>query len=424
MSAWHTTNSFPYDTYWKEEIDLVQSNYKLLLRMSDVSAEHFPAGFQSTGVYNEGNINANTYSIIGNFDKDHYQDSDGNYEFLLINGNTDGTRDVIHWKQSSWLTDANIIGYETINVPSQPNPWVPGQFKGLGLSDRPLSSYLDGNGGSEYWWNSVGAMTTFNDGFPGFNLHIGKSQSLFIIEPNLTLLLRMKDVTTELFPSTFKDTGVLNENDPSADTYSIIGDFNADDYKDNEGNYEFILINDNIDGTRDRLQWKQSSWLTESNIIGYVPIDVPSQSGVWEPAQFKGLARSDSYENTYLDGNGNVNYWWNSVGAMTIFNTGFPGFSLHIGKSQSLYIVGVNEASQSITGFFNDDYDGYDIDNHSVIFGGISKYTGLIFIVALFSLVANVVLIYRYYCWKQSSNKIKFKQVYMDSTDDETKDIM
>ena len=60
------------------------------------------------------------------------------------------------------------------------------------------------------------------------------------------LILRLGDCTNnDFFSSTLKQTGLENENDPNANTYSIIGNLDKDDFVNPDGTYEFRLWYDN-----------------------------------------------------------------------------------------------------------------------------------------------------------------------------------
>ena len=63
-----------------------------------------------------------------------------------------------------------------------------GQFKGLGVPDRS-TCVIDGNGGSNYWWNCVGAVSIHTSngstGIPGPLEKVASSMHLYIWAPSL-----------------------------------------------------------------------------------------------------------------------------------------------------------------------------------------------------------------------------------------------
>ncbi len=62
----------------------------LLLQHINVANGYFSPDIVNTGVENENNKNANTYSIIGSVDQSKYIGDDGYYEFKLHYDNKDG----------------------------------------------------------------------------------------------------------------------------------------------------------------------------------------------------------------------------------------------------------------------------------------------------------------------------------------------
>ena len=85
--------------------------------------------------------------------------------------------------------------------------------------------------------------------------------------------------------------------------------------------------------------WEQESWLTDTNIVGFVDIDILELINIMDGAHNFKLGLSSCTRCAYLDGNGNnKGCWWNAVGPMTPYHGGMPGFNQQIAKSQSLYI--------------------------------------------------------------------------------------
>ena len=167
-------------------------NYELILDHKNVTNGFFSTSLGITGLENENDPTANTYSIIGEFTNDTtlrnlYKDENGKCQFKLIyrysSGNND-TIDTLIWKQSSWITDSTITDSEMISLPSCYNGCDGNiAFQGLGLSDLPSTWYLDGNGGIVNAWNGVGQWRDYNGGITGFNFQFAYSQSLYIHYP-------------------------------------------------------------------------------------------------------------------------------------------------------------------------------------------------------------------------------------------------
>ena len=159
-----------------------------------------------------------------------------------------------------------------------------------------------------------------------------------------------KDIADGYFSTDLKNTGLENENDPTANTYSIIGLFNDDEdlreqYMDPlDCNYKFKLIYQYDDGENDTLIWSQKSWIADDTIVGANLSQIPDQSGKPLGSIFYGLALS-SNANTYIDGTGGDNTWWyHSVGTNTRWTTydGIPADRIFdAAYSSSLCIYGV-----------------------------------------------------------------------------------
>merc|ERR1711933_528659 len=95
-------------------------SWKLLVRLKDVKDGYFQPTFKSSGVENENNREANTYSIIGKINPEQYKSPiDNNFYFKLIFTNEDNTKTSIIWKQSSWpTTSTSITGFGKVEVPN------------------------------------------------------------------------------------------------------------------------------------------------------------------------------------------------------------------------------------------------------------------------------------------------------------------
>ena len=121
------------------------------------------------------------------------------------------------------------------------------------------------------------------------------------IKSSFELILNHKNVNHGLFSSHLLSTGLENENDPNANTYSIIGHFNdnfalKNVYKDEiNSKYTFKLVyNYPPHSSSYALIWRQTSWLNEVNITGY------EGYGVLNDNTFKGLRLDSSHDNSYF----------------------------------------------------------------------------------------------------------------------------
>ena len=172
------------------------SYFQLILNHKDVSNGFFNGTLRTTGYENEGKPFANTYSIIGGLTNNSvlrksYEDQDGKYTFKLIYKYESDPDDIIIWRQSSWITEQNIIGADLYDIPQQLYTSDDRRyFNGLGLNigDSHNISYLDGDGDiSGYIWNSVGTLAPWgsNDdiSIPAFNGKTAYGQSLYIYQP-------------------------------------------------------------------------------------------------------------------------------------------------------------------------------------------------------------------------------------------------
>eukprot|EP01083_Nonionella_stella_P259201 885257_1 len=248
-----------------------RTEYELILRLKDINNGSFSQNLSITGLENENEPNANAYSIIGLLDTNLYTLDDGTFQFKLNYTNNPGSVDELIWKQSSWLNETGISGYEPIQVVERPDINWSQQFLGLGLSDYPLDCYLDGNGETYDNWNCLGPFSYLLShwrnytAFPGFNLHEAISQSLHIATTKYSLILRLKNVSEGLFSTELRENGLENEDNQGANTYSVIGNVNTVNVRDYDGKYKFKLIYVDKYGAMDVLIWKQSSWITETS---------------------------------------------------------------------------------------------------------------------------------------------------------------
>eukprot|EP01083_Nonionella_stella_P259200 885256_1 len=98
-----------------------RTEYELILRLKDINNGSFSQNLSITGLENENEPNANAYSIIGLLDTNLYTLDDGTFQFKLNYTNNPGSVDELIWKQSSWLNETGISGYEPIQVVERPD---------------------------------------------------------------------------------------------------------------------------------------------------------------------------------------------------------------------------------------------------------------------------------------------------------------
>ena len=224
------------------------------------------------GVVNPGNPDADTHSIVGNLDKDDFMHWGGRYGFQMRTTYQSGEESVFEWTQTSWLTEPKITGFV---------PELPTGYDGI-------------------WGNGDAAV----------------SEALYAPKPAL-LILSLKDVADGLFTSGMLATGLENENNPEANAHSIIGTLHRGDLMHGSGYYMFKMHYKLLSGEEQLYTWRQSSWMTDSTVAGYTPVDIPERY----PA-FIGLHKSPS-PYTYLRGSGgSAGGWYNPVGAVRVWGTG------------------------------------------------------------------------------------------------------
>lgn len=146
------------------------------------------------------------------------------------------------------------------------------------------------------------------------------------------------DVADGFFSTDVLTTGLENAYDPSANTYCIIGALESSDYVQFDGNYDLKLIYKYSDGTEDVLEWSQSSWITESSVVGADLSNIVDAEADNDNKRFRGLALSPSSQ-TYLDGNGaDKSYWWHAVASTKAWGGGILAHEGKIAYSSSLWI--------------------------------------------------------------------------------------
>merc|ERR1719229_1874065 len=143
------------------------------------------------------------------------------------------------------------------------------------------------------------------------------------------LIARHKNAADGMFSSSVLTTGVENAGNPNANTYSIIGSVDTDQFRFDDGRYELELIYYYSDGTIDTLDWSQMSWVNEARITGADLSQIVDNYDSGNERAFHGLAASTTTY-TYLDGTDNHDYWFHAVASTNLWNGGIPA---HHGKA-------------------------------------------------------------------------------------------
>jgi len=152
------------------------ADYEVILNHKSVANGLFSSVLRTTGLENENNPDANTYSIIGTFDaakRASYQNNAGEYQFKLEYYFLDGSSETLVWAQTSWITEPTITGFRLISaVGRDGNDYniladgIEGRFQGLGFAGR-WETYLDGNGQSHSnFFEAVGEVGAWGGGIP------------------------------------------------------------------------------------------------------------------------------------------------------------------------------------------------------------------------------------------------------------------
>lgn len=130
-----------------------KANFELILNHENMANGMFSSSILTTGVENEDNPSANTYSIIDNFDesiREKYKTEDDKYRFKLAFHYDSYPDHISEWKQSSWITESTITGVDLYGV-DDAYPGGDSGFYGVGLNTHSFG-YLDGNPGSLNFW--------------------------------------------------------------------------------------------------------------------------------------------------------------------------------------------------------------------------------------------------------------------------------
>eukprot|EP00486_Rosalina_sp_Unknown_P016273 CAMPEP_0201582012 /NCGR_PEP_ID=MMETSP0190_2-20130828/78829_1 /ASSEMBLY_ACC=CAM_ASM_000263 /TAXON_ID=37353 /ORGANISM="Rosalina sp." /LENGTH=398 /DNA_ID=CAMNT_0048021103 /DNA_START=419 /DNA_END=1615 /DNA_ORIENTATION=+ len=172
------------------------------------------------------------------------------------------------------------------------------------------------------------------------------------------LLLRQKidsanpDATTRTgyFPQEFINTLVNDEDDPTSDTFSIVGCVDSASLLNSDNRYQFRLTYSwrgsselpnsdgatyqpwrNPPGTPFDQIWTQASFMDQENIVGS---DIYLKTHWSGQEVFKGLGKVSSNPNLAFDGNGNFGWNFGAVGStMPLYHEGLPVQYTHGGGS-------------------------------------------------------------------------------------------
>ena len=156
-----------------DSIAAVYNYWKLIAKQEDVSAAVFSSGATSSYLENENDDTSATYMIIGNITAGNYVDSLGFYKFHLVWGglqvDSSGINKEVTWKQSSWLTNGTIYGFQEIGTSGFNDGTSGKDFLGLGDSSQNSYCVIDGDARThQNWWNCVGVITRYQgDSIPG-----------------------------------------------------------------------------------------------------------------------------------------------------------------------------------------------------------------------------------------------------------------
>ena len=120
------------------------------------------------------------------------------------------------------------------------------------------------------------------------------------------------------FSSDVTSTGLENEDDPTANTYCIIGGLDSADWLFDDGYYSLKLIYRYTDGSNDTLIWTQTSWITNDTIYGAnLTLIDDDYAGTGNGKAFYGLGLSGATQ-TYLDGSASDHaFWYHAVACMS-----------------------------------------------------------------------------------------------------------
>ena len=160
------------------------------------------------------------------------------------------------------------------------------------------------------------------------------------------LLMRHENATNGYFSQSVVSTGIENPENPSANTYCIIGSVDPAMFELAylDGWYELELIYDYANADRDVLRWSQSSWINEA--VASVEADLSAINDSYHVdggGGFDGLAKS-SDNSTYLDGSPGHDFFYHAVASVTEWYSfrdheyGIPGHETRAAYHSELWV--------------------------------------------------------------------------------------
>ena len=174
----------------KEESSSSSGPYwELIAKQADSDVQLFSSNARSTFLENENDPSQSTFMSIGNLEKSNYADTDEKYKFKLVWGgeqvDSEGIPKEVTWTQTSWLEDSTIQGFQEIGTSGYVTGDTDNGFFSLGKSSQS-ECVIDGNGGTDQWWNCAGATSLHSyggsTGMPGPMRKIASSMYLYIWE--------------------------------------------------------------------------------------------------------------------------------------------------------------------------------------------------------------------------------------------------
>merc|ERR1719242_1703742 len=195
----------------------------------------------------------------------------------------------------------DLICWQRGNTDSDPIPGCSGDLLAIDSANN--------DPGTDYCYvptaTVITATTADPTASPSTDPTASAASGSFVEEDGYLLIERHLDVANGYFSSDVKSTGLENENDPTANTYCIIGAVNESEYRQIGGYFDLKLMYRYSDGTDDVLKWTQTSWITEGTITGanLSKIEDDESDGDTPNWSFNGLGLASSAQN-YLDGSG------------------------------------------------------------------------------------------------------------------------
>jgi hypothetical protein len=183
------------------------------------------------------------------------------------------------------------------------------------------------------------------------NVTSGTSQSLrgVAFSGNWQLIARQADITEQSFNSNARNTYLEHEDNSSSSTFMSIGNLTPSNYV-SAGKYKFKLVwgGEPVDPSCSvyctvedlsikQIIWTQTTWLTDTTVLGLQEIEEGTSGFVEGFRGFDGLLKSTS-SSCIIDGN-QSDFWYHCVGqTRSPWNGGIPGPMAKIATSMHLYI--------------------------------------------------------------------------------------